>query len=73
MILNGFAKNFKNSKIYSKISQEIIDKILEYIYAIDDFEEKKSEEEEEINIYPSINEFAPEEKKLKELTISRNI
>ena len=61
-----FAKNFKNSKIYSKISQEIIDKILEYIYAIDDFEEKKSEEEE-INIYPSINEFAPEEKNLKEL------
>ena len=61
-----FAKKFKNSKAYSKISQDIIDKILENIYAIDDFEEKKSEYDE-INIYPSITGFDKEEKKLKEL------
>ena len=63
---SNFAKAFKESKIYSKISQEIIDNILKNIYDIDDFEEKKSEYDD-INIYPSITEFDKEEKNLKEL------
>ena len=61
-----FANNFKNSKVASKISQDIIDKILEIIYDIDDFEDKKSEDNE-INIYPSIKEFDAEEKSLKDV------
>ena len=62
---SDFAKAFKESKIYSKIKKEIIDNILKNIYAIDDFEEKKSEYDD-VNIYPSITEFDKEEKNLKE-------
>ena len=61
-----FVQKFKKSKVFSQISQEIIDKLLEHIYAIDDFEEINSEIDD-INIYPSITEFNKEEKKLKEI------
>ena len=60
-----FVQKFKNSQIYPKISQDIIDKILEHIYAIDDFDDK-SEENDDINIYPSITKLDTEEKNLKE-------
>ena len=61
-----FYQKFKKSKVYSQISQEIIDKLLEHIYAIDDFDEQNSEIED-INIYPSITEFNKEDKNLKEM------
>ena len=60
-----FAQKFKSSKEYAKLSQEIIDKLLEYIYAIDDFDEKSSENDD-VNIYPGITEFDKEEKDIKE-------
>ena len=61
-----FYQKFKKSKVFSQISQEIIDKLLEHIYAIDDFDEINSEIED-INIYPSITEFNKEDKNLKEM------
>ena len=60
-----FVKKFKESKDYSKLSQEIINKILEYIYKIDDFDEE-NDEKEDINIFPSITAFDTDEKSLKE-------
>ena len=60
-----FVQKFKNSQIYPKISQDIIDKILEHIYAIDDFDDK-SEENDDINIYPSITKLDTEERNLQE-------
>ena len=60
-----FVQKFKKSDVYSKISQEIIDKLLEHIYAIDDFDEES--ENDDINIYPSITQFNKDDKNLKEM------
>ena len=60
-----FVKKFKESKDYAKLSQEIINKILEHIYTIDDFDDE-NDKKEDINIFPSITSFDTEEQNLKD-------
>jgi hypothetical protein len=64
--INPSVQNFINSKIYSKLSQEVREKIIGYINAVEDFD-IKNPDMDGLPSYPYIDKFEKDEKPLSEV------
>ena len=64
--INQSVQNFINSKIYSKLSEEVRDKIIGYINAVEDFD-IKNPDLDGLPSFPYINKFEKDEKPLSKV------